>query len=303
MLFTIFATFCYLKATIGLLKKQNTVTAEAFTFSVLVPVYIKENPNFLQAALVSILDNQTLPPDEVVIVEDGPLSSDLREVLDKFEKKYPSRIKRFALAENVGMGKAMNHGLKNARFDWIMRMDSDDISLPNRFEQQVNFLKANPSIDVLGTAIEEFKSKPGDLESRRELPFSHEAIIAFMRNRNPINHMTVAFRKNLALLAGGYWNERYFEDYNLWYEMYKAGATFQNLDECLVHVRIGNNMIARRSGYNYFIYEKLLLDKFLRDGFLKPYQYAGILATKFVLRVLPVKILELFYQTFLRKKK
>src|SRR5688572_10747386 len=127
-----------------------------FRFSILMPVYIKENPSYLRSALISILDEQTVIPDEVVIVEDGPITDDLSQVLTDFETRHASRIKRYKLSKNRGMGIAMNYGLKHAKFDWIARMDSDDIAISTRFEQQLNFLKKNPQIDVLGSSIEEF---------------------------------------------------------------------------------------------------------------------------------------------------
>ena len=272
-----------------------------FQFSVLIPVYIKENPAFLRLALRSILDEQTIVPDEVVIVEDGPITPALKEVLVDFQTRYNNIVKRYQLKENVGMGLAMNYGLNHATFEWIARMDSDDIAIPNRFEYQVNFLKKYPQIDVLGSSIEEFNITPGDLLRYRILPRENDEIIRLMRFRNPVNHMTVFFRKALALQVGGYWAHKYNEDYNLWYELHKIGARFHNLSDNLVHVRVGNNMVARRSGYGYFEYEKILLKKFLGDRFITPFQYSYLIAIKLSLRIMPVKLLKIVYNLFLRK--
>lgn len=270
-------------------------------FSVLIPVYVKENPVFLESSLRSILDDQTVRPNEVVIVEDGPVTNELDAVLSAFEKRYPEIFKRYKLEKNQGMGIAMNHGLERATREWVARMDSDDVAVPQRFERQLEFLKMNPTIDVLGSSIEEFEKEPGDLQRYRKLPETHEEIVKLMKFRNPINHMTVFYRRELAIKAGGYWLERYFEDYNLWYEMWKAGARLHNLQDNLVRVRIGNNMVKRRSGYGYFEIEKIFLRKFRKEGFITAKEYLYLTSVKFLLRILPTPLLEQFYKYFLRK--
>lgn len=270
-------------------------------FAVLMPVYFKENPEFLRTALRTVLDDQTVKPNELILVEDGPLTDELYTVLQEIEGRHPHIVKRYALKQNSGMGIAMNLGLEKATCTWVARMDSDDIAKADRFEIQTAFLREHPEVDVLGTYIEEFNVVVGDLKSERHLPIRHADIMKFMRKRNPINHMTVIFRREVALRAGGYWSERYFEDYNLWYEMSKVGAVFHNLPVSLVHVRVGNDMITRRSGYAYFEYEKLLLDKFFRDGFLTLPQYLTFLSIRFTLRLVPTGILRSVYRLFLRK--
>jgi glycosyltransferase involved in cell wall biosynthesis len=270
-------------------------------FSVLIPVYIKENSSYFESALRSILDEQTIVPDEVIIVEDGPITEALGNVIGDFQTRHGNVIKRYKLEKNQGMGIAMNYGLARASFEWIARMDSDDIAVSDRFERQLKFLKSDPTIDVLGTSIEEFDRQPGDLRRFRALPQENDDIVRLMKLRNPINHMTVFFRKEVALRTGGYWSHKYNEDYNLWYEMQKIGAKFHNLSENLVHVRVGNDMVGRRSGYAYFEFERILLNKFLNDRFITRIEYSFLLLLKFSLRILPTKMLEMFYKFFLRK--
>ncbi|HEX6892176.1 MAG TPA: glycosyltransferase [Chryseolinea sp.] len=269
-------------------------------FSVLIPVYIKENPASLKTALESILDKQTVLPQEVVVVEDGPITDALEQVLTDISAKYPKVINRIKLPVNQGMGAAMNVGLNNVSYKWVARMDSDDIAVANRFETQLEFLKAHPEVDVLGSAIEEFDRTPGDLKHFRKVPEKHDEIIRLMKYRNPLNHMTVFFRSDIAVKAGGYWSKRYFEDYNLWYEMKKVGARFHNMSENLVHVRVGNNMVGRRSGYAYFTFERILLKKFLTDRFISPMEYVWLSGVKLLLRILPTNVLRVVYKFFLR---
>jgi len=271
-------------------------------FSVLMPVYVKESPGYLSLALKSILVDQSIKPDELIIVEDGPLTNELDEVLARYSDQFPDVIKIFKLAKNMGMGYAMNYGLKLCTYEWVFRMDSDDIAVPNRFQKQLEIIQ-HDKYDVIGSSIEEFNNEIGDLDQFRVMPKMHSDVISFMKTRNPINHMTVAFRRTKAIEAGGYWNKRYFEDYNLWYQMYKVGAKFYNMQEVLVNARIGNNMVDRRRGYGYYKYETELMKIFLKDKFINKFEYSIILSLKFVLRILPANLLSFVYQKMLRKKR
>jgi glycosyltransferase involved in cell wall biosynthesis len=268
-------------------------------FSVLIPVYIKENPKNLDLALSSIF-SQTVLPDECVIVEDGPITNELKAILDKYLTEYPEIIKLYSLNTNMGMGFAMNYGLHKCSHEWIARADSDDINKNNRFEIQLNYLKKFPSIDVLGSFIEEFNETPGDLKQYRKVELAHLDIIKQMKFRNPINHMTVIFRKSSAIAAGGYWDQRVMEDYNLWYNLYKNAAVFANIDYPLVYARIGNNMVGRRHGFKYFSMEMSFFSKMYKDGFISPPMYFLTSILRFSLRVMPISYLKQFYKFFLR---
>ena len=248
----------------------------------------------------SITDGQILLPNEIIIVEDGPLNTDLYRTLDKYSAKYPAIVKRIKLSQNLGMGKAMNAGLMEASYEFIARMDSDDVSMPDRFQKQICFLIENPEIDVIGSLIREFLVKPGDINKKRPLPEQHDDIVKYLKYRNPINHMTVIYRRKLAIAAGGYWDNRVYEDYNLWYEMAKHGAKFYNLQESLVDARIGNNMVGRRRGADYLKNEIVFFKKLSTDKFIsKPALYYNI-ALRVVLRLIPKGLLEWVYFNLLR---
>jgi glycosyltransferase involved in cell wall biosynthesis len=270
-----------------------------FSFSCLIPIYYKDNPEHLKLALESIA-KQILIPDEVIIVQDGPLTPALDKVVIDFINEY-DKIHTIVeqLKENVGMGMAMNIGLHLCRFDWVARMDSDDIAKPDRFSKQVQFLQKNPDVDVLGGNISEFNKTPNDTGRLKIMPKSHEHIVKFMRYRNPINHMTVMFKKSLAVDSGGYWLKRYFEDYNLWFEMYKNGAIFANLTDILVDVRI-TNMESRRSGFSYFLIEATLFRKMLKSGFIGIFQFYFSMPLRLFARIIPVFFLRSLYKNFFR---
>ena len=171
------------------------------SFSVLIPIYSKENPLFFQQALDSIL-NQTLLPNEIVIVKDGPLTEDLDSILEKYVSEYQNLFNIVPLEKNVGLGEALKIGIKKCKFNIIARMDSDDIARNDRFEKQIKYLKVHNDIDVLGSWISEFEENPENIISYRQLPVDHDEIHKFGQFRCPINHMTVMYKKTAVLKAG-----------------------------------------------------------------------------------------------------
>ena len=243
-------------------------------FSVLMSVYEKETPEYLQAALDSILVNQTIMPTEVVVVEDGPLNDGLYDILEEFRKKFPC-LKTVSLRKNVGLGDALNEGLKHCSYEWVARMDSDDIAVDTRFESQLTFIKHNPDIDLLGGNITEFLNSPLEVVSEKKVPQSHDEIVHMAKRRNPMCHMTVMFRKPSVEKAGGYLPLPYVEDYYLWVRMIATGARLANISETLVYARVGNGMYNRR-GNKEQIASWNILNKFMltnglvnkRDAFL-----------------------------------
>lgn len=230
---------------------------EQIKFSVLMSVYAKEKTEYFSAAIESIL-NQTLLPDEIVLVRDGAVPSDLQECIDRFLASYGALFTYVPLEKNVGLGIALNHGVQQAKNEWIMRMDTDDIAVPNRFELQAKYIAQHPDVDVLGGQIQEFVDLSEPFVSKREVPLEHDEIVRFMRMRNPMSHMTVAFKKSAVLNAGNYVDMFYVEDYYLWCRMALAGCKFANLPETLVYARIGRDMYRRRGGYKYFRSSKRL---------------------------------------------
>ena len=272
-----------------------------FEFSVLIPVYIKENPQHLQLAFQSVID-QTLPPNEIVIVEDGILTNELYAVIELFKNQYPQIFLIVKLQQNSGMGIAMNEGLKVCKYNWVARMDSDDICVNTRFEQQINFLSKHKNIDIVGGYIEEFQHIVGDLKQVRHLPTEHNAIKQFAKYRNPLNHMTVMFNKHKAIEAGGYWHHRLLEDYHLWFMMLVNNCQFANLPQTLVNARVGNNMLGRRKGLPYLKMEIFFFKKMLKQKFINYPQFIKAILSRAVMKIIPIQILEKMYSWLLRNK-
>ena len=218
-------------------------------FSVLMSVYHKEKPDNLKLAIESII-NQTLVPNEFIIVEDGPLGDELNNCLEFYSKKYKF-IKLVKLKKNVGLGNALNEGLKYCSCEYVARMDSDDISLLDRFEKQIEFIKEHPDCELLGGNIIEFDSNTCEDISYRIVPTKTEEIKQYLKKRNPFNHVTVIFKKESVLNVGSYLDCPYFEVYYLWARMIKSNKKFYNIDECLVRVRAGLEMSGRRGNIKY----------------------------------------------------
>ena len=216
-------------------------------FSVLMSVYKNDSPDFLDIALKSVYENQTRKPDEIIVVFDGPLSPELLEVLHRFRIGKERIVKYYPQAENKGLGEALRIGSEKCTGDFIFRMDSDDVSVPCRFEKQAAYMEAHPEIDAVGTDIAEFGLSPDESSKRvRVCPAHHEDIVRMGKKRNPMNHMSVCMKKKALEACGGYQSLLLLEDYYLWLHMIVAGCRLANINEPLVYVRVGNGFDSKR---------------------------------------------------------
>lgn len=214
-------------------------------FSVLLSVYNKENPIYLDQSLKSIYTDQKIKPNEIILVKDGPINIDLENVIEKWMQILPSILRVITLKENNGLAKALNIGLKYCSNDLVARMDTDDLSTPERFHHQVLFMIKNPDIAVSSGVIEEYDSLLETKISERTLPLSHEEIKSFAKRRSPISHPACIFRKSIILKEGGYPNI-YPEDYALWGKLINNGYIFGNIPEKLIKMRAGRSIMERR---------------------------------------------------------
>jgi glycosyltransferase involved in cell wall biosynthesis len=267
-------------------------------FSVLVAVYHREDPNHFRTALNSIWDSQILKPSEIVLVKDGPLSPELNLVIEQFRKQAPLKV--HSLEKNYGLGIALAEGINICSNELIARMDSDDISAPDRFSVQVQFMASNPEIDISGTDIAEFNNNAGEFCSYRKLPTQINDLKKFARRRNPLNHMTVIFKKSAVIRAGNYKPFPGYEDYLLWIKMLQQGSKIANIPKILVYARIGNNMYSRRQGYIFYKQELLLQKEFKQIGYIKNIDYCVNIFLRALPRLFPIWGLKLVYK-FLRK--
>lgn len=268
--------------------------------SVVLPTYRGDTPAALARAIES-LSEQTLLPEELFVVKDGPLPDDLESVIEKKRDDFPNSFQTHQIEENRGLGNALRVGVAHCTHDLVARMDADDISVPSRFERQIGFLKENPEVDVLGGFIEEFDSDPDDPIARREVPTAHDEIEWMALFRSPINHGTVMFDKAAVLNAGNYRAVDRMEDYDLWIRMLLNGATFANLPEVLVKVRAGAGMYDRRGGWEYAREEVRTQVEFYRRGFTPFPILVFNLLTRTTLRLIPNRARSAVYRAIARE--
>lgn len=269
-------------------------------YSVLMSVYYKEKPEYLRESILSMLQ-QSIVPDEIVIVGDGILTDELEVVLDEF--KYNNIVKIVSLKENVGLGKALNIGLHECKNELIARMDTDDISLKNRCEKQLEIFMGNNELSVVGTAVGEFIDDPMNVIVYKKVEVDNIKIKNMMKYRNPMSHPSVMFKKSDVLKVGNYKCWFLNEDYYLWIRMIQEGFKFQNINEPLVRMRITNETYQRRGGWKYFITQKNLFDYMLKNDMINLIEYFYNNSIRFVTRVLITnRMRKLLYLKILRRK-
>jgi len=195
----------------------------------------------------------------------------------------------------MGLGVALNIGLKACQNEWIARMDGDDIATSDRFEKQVTYLHDHPEVDVLGSWIAEFSENPKQPDNFRKPPESHSAILKYATYTSPVNHMSVMYKKSSVLAAGSYQNVNTLEDYHLWIRMLVQGSVFANIPEVLIHARTGENMLMRRHGWKYFYNELKLARDAYRFGFLSRWEQFRNIFYRALPRLMPLFILKRLY--------
>ena len=273
-------------------------------FSVLLSIYHKEKPEFLEASLQSVF-NQTLLPSEVLVVKDGKLGAELDAVLERYEAKYPDIIKINNLPENLGLGVSLAYGLERCSNELVARVDTDDINLPFRFEEQYNMLMSHPELDLVGFNIAEFEYDSNIVHSYRNLPETPEENHKFGKRRCPVNHPTVMYRRSKVLQVGNYQRlkiNKGMEDYYLWMRMLNENMQFYNIQKVGVLCRIGNDMISRRHGFLYYRLELDCFAKGMKMGYISLGDFGVAAISRGVVHTVPKSMTKWFYNRFLRQK-
>ena len=244
--------------------------------------------------LESIWDKQALKPAEIILVKDGPLTIELDKVILQFKENAPLKV--ISLENNHGMGYAFACGLDHCTQELVARMDSDDLSKPDRFEKQIRFMNEHPELDIIGSNIEEFDDQPDEICSHRRLPSTFTKLKSFSKLRCPFNHMTVVFKKSSVLKAGSYQPVRIYEDYFLWAKMIQNGAKMANIPEYLVVARFDDTQLGRRHGSYIFRQELKLQKELLQINFLNKWEYSRNLVLRAFPRLLPFWAFKLVYK-------
>ena len=263
-------------------------------FSVLMSVYIKEQPEYLRDSLTSIF-NQTLTAKEVILIKDGPLTDELNAVIKQFEQEH-KELRVIPYKVNRGLGKCLNDGIKLCTYEIVARMDTDDIAKPERFEEEYNFLSTHPEYDIVGSWIDEFISTTNNVIAKRKVPQHHKDIYEYAKHRCPVNHPTVMYRKKAVLAVDGYLEKYFPEDYFLWIRMLMNGAKFYNINKSLLWFRYSPDTIKRRGGWKYAKDEAIIQYNIYKLGFINFTTMVENVMIRFSTRILPHSIRKWIYK-------
>lgn len=266
-------------------------------FSVLMSVYRGDDPHHFRKAFASAVTEQTRPPSQVVLVQDGPVPGQLAGEIDRAIESSPVRVSFERLGRNLGLAEALSVGLRLSDFDVVARMDADDIALPTRFERQLPLIDAGA--DLVGSGMLEFLDDVGSIVGRRVPPTDEEAIRRSARFHDPFSHPTVVYRRSAVLAAGGYRAMGLMEDYWLFVRMIANGARVCNLAEPLVMYRVGAGAYARRGGVAQWRSEIALQRAMRTIGFTTWPQYVRNVIVRGGYRFIPVDIRQFAYRRFM----
>ena len=261
-------------------------------FSVILPILDRNDIVIgFPMAIESIFQN-TLTPDQVLVVVDGIVSKSFNDLILKLKKKYLFEL--IFLNEKLGLDKSLNIALTKCRNEIVFRADGDDINLENRFELQLPFLLSG--YDVVGSSIDEYDEN-GEYLTSKKVPLSNKDIKKLIPFRNPINHMTVGFLKKSVLEVEGYPELFLKGDYGLWIKLISKNKKFINLQKPLVKVTAGSRMINDRGGLRY------IYSEFLLQNFLLKYKLTNILSA-FIVFMLRSSVFSLpaIFRSYIYKK-
>lgn len=270
-------------------------------YSVLMSVYAQEKAPYLQEAIESIL-NQTIPPEEFIIMKDGKLTEELDLLIEQYQNEYKNLFHIIENQENLGLGRTLAIGVETCKNEYIARMDSDDVATKERCEKEIKILNENAQIDVVGSITAEFNKQIDDIICYRRVPEENSQIYQFAKKRNPCVHSSIMMRKSKVLSAGNYRDYLYFEDYDLWIRMMKNGYHFYNIQEVLVYMRTDKNFYKRRGGLHYLKRMLKFKTEQYKNGFYTRKDYITTVGIHTIVCLLPNKVRKFIYLNFLRKR-
>lgn len=268
-------------------------------YSVLMSLYKKEHPEYLSLALDSMI-NQTVKPDEIVLVEDGPLTDELYRVVDEYKDNDPELFHIIINERNLGLGMALNRGLKECRNELVARMDTDDVSKPDRCEKQIKRFTEVPELDIVGSHIDEFVGGIKQVVSQRRVPCDHDSIYRYARRRSAFNHPTVMYKKTSVLSIGGYSDLRRNQDVDLFGRMLFSGCKAENIDESLLWFRSSDELANRRRSWVNTSTYITTIKRFWKMGYSSFVDFVIVLTAQIGIFVLPMKLQHCVYKIFLR---
>ena len=271
------------------------------TISVLMSVYHSEKAEYLNRSLQSVWDDQSLKPNQIVLIEDGPLGEELHKVIDKWKERLQDVFCIEKNEKNIGLTKSLNKGIQYITSELIARADSDDISMPIRFALQEKFLAEHPDVDILGGAMQEF-NEDNDCLNVRRYPSTHEQARKYIMKASPLAHPSVMMRKKI-FDEGLRYNEEYrtSQDVALWFDALNAGYHIANLDDIILHFRQNSSVFKRRGRAKAWNEFKIYIKGIYRKKGLFTFYYVYPLS-RLLFRLMPARLIELVYKSNMRNK-
>lgn len=223
--------------------------------SVIMSVY--NDSKYLKESIESVL-NQTYQNFEFIIVDD--FSSDISLSIIKEYVKKDHRVKLIRNKNNLGLAASLNKAWKIAKYDYIARMDSDDICFKNRFSEQMNYLLENPNISIIGTSVE-YINENNQVISTVNRPETDIEIKNTLIKKNCMIHPSVILKKEVLITCNGYIEKlkNAAEDYDLWLNAMNKNYEFYNLQKPLLQYRIiYSNRSLKRIFFKFILQSKFV---------------------------------------------
>lgn len=269
-------------------------------YSFLISVYAKDDPEYFRLAMESMI-GQSVPADEIVLVIDGPIGEQLSDMINKYCLAYPNLIIPCRLEQNVGLGMALNEGIKSAKNELIARMDSDDISLPSRCEKQLECFAENENLGIVGSYVGEFIKDPNKVISIRRVPTLEKQIYDYNKRRSAFNHPSVMFKKSVVINIGMYSNLRRNQDIELFGRMMYNHISCSNISEVLLYYRVAGDSYKRRKNWANTSSYIAVIYSFYKKGYSTLVDLLLVLISQLLLFILPNFAIRVLYRHFLRR--
>lgn len=269
-------------------------------YSVLMSLYYKEKPEYLIEAINSMI-NQTVKPDEIVVVFDGSLNSELYSTMHEFINKYPKLFHIVRNKKNLGLGISLNNGLRECKNNLVARMDTDDISRPDRCEKQLKKFAENSELTIVGSHIDEFIGTKDNIVSTRKVPLLLDEIYEYAKRRSAFNHPVVMYKRDDILKENGYSNLRRNQDVELFGRLMFKGYKAENIDESLLFFRSSSDLAKRRKSWVNTCSYINVIKKFWKMGYSNLFDLFLVAIAQMIMYVIPIQLQNYIYQNLLRK--
>ena len=269
-------------------------------YSFLISVYVKDSATYLEESLKSMI-NQSVPPNEVVLIKDGPLTPMLDEMIEKYNSLNPNLFRIIQLKNNVGLGNALNIGLKACKNNLVARMDADDISFLDRCEKQLHAFEKEPKLSICGGQTCEFIDSIDRIVSHRIVPVSYSDIIKFSKRRSPFNHPTVMYKREDILGLGGYPSSNRKEDLDLFLLALSKGFYAINLSDCVLYYRTSVDNYLRRKDKNNCKEFVRIIKKYYKLGYCGFNDFLIVSIAQYLFMCMPLVLVKFFDKMLLRK--